>query len=129
MALSSIYQALCFILSDRMDEVEWGAFSGQEWDAFGKRAQLERVAPLIHKKLKELGRPPDVPESVLTNLAQAYYKSSAFNRVLFVELERSPGVVSSRPAKGDRFERRGPGGHGVSGSQPAPDGRSGFIGP
>ena len=88
MPQSSIYQALCFILSDRFDAVDWGAFSKQEWDAYIKRAQAEGVAPMVHKKLKEHGLLPGLPGSIRDVLAQAYYRSLAFNQVLLIELER-----------------------------------------
>jgi hypothetical protein len=85
---STIYQALCFILSDRLEAVDLGAFTQREWDALGKRALAEGVGPLVHKKLKEGGWLPGLPGSTREALAQSYYKSSAFNQVLFVELER-----------------------------------------
>jgi len=85
-----IYQALCKVLTDRADQVDWSAYQAQEWLYFTQRATAEGIAPLIYWKFKHK---PEVfqtlaPASIYSLLQAEYYRNLARNQVLFAELER-----------------------------------------
>jgi len=84
-----IYSALCMTLSERIDQVDWGTFSEDDWARFANMANAEGVAPLIHWTFKhEDISGIDIPTKVKTKLMAAYYNTTAQNQVMFQELER-----------------------------------------
>ncbi len=85
---AEIYRALCLVLSERMEQVDWGAYTPQEWALFARMAEAEGVAPLIHYTFQGAGYPAGIPDETRQSLALAYYSTAAHNALLFRELER-----------------------------------------
>ena len=84
-----IYSALCWTLSERIDQVDWESFSEDDWSRFGNMAITEGVAPLIHWTFKhEDTFGIEIPTTVKAQLMAAYYNTTAQNQVMFKELER-----------------------------------------
>ena len=84
-----IYSALCWTLSERIDQVDWESFSEDDWSRFGNMAIAEGVAPLIHWTFKhEDTSRIEIPTTVKAQLMAAYYNTTAQNQVMFQELER-----------------------------------------
>ncbi|GAB4524424.1 MAG: hypothetical protein Fur0018_07970 [Anaerolineales bacterium] len=46
-----VYRALCYVLSDRADQVDWEAFTADDWCILKPMAETEGVAPLVWWKL------------------------------------------------------------------------------
>lgn len=98
-----VYHALCCILSDRVEQVDWGRFSADDWQILPPMAEAEGVAPLIYWKLKmqngetKQGKNNGETDStaiaqylnaVQKQLAASYYKTAAYNAMLMRELQR-----------------------------------------
>jgi hypothetical protein len=81
-----IYQSLCYVLSDRADQVAWDEFTPADWDLFSQMADREGVAPLMYWKLKD--SPVAVPPSTFNFLRSTYYQTLAQNTLMYQELER-----------------------------------------
>jgi hypothetical protein len=81
-----IYQSLCYVLSDRANQVAWDEFTPADWDLFSQMADREGVAPLMYWKLKD--SPVQVPNSTFNLLRSTYYQTLARNTLMYQELER-----------------------------------------
>lgn len=83
-----LYQALCRALSDRASEVDWGEFGASDWQAFVAMARLESVAPMLYWTVRRGGLPAGAPPEAMAALGESYYASTAYNVLLFDELDR-----------------------------------------
>jgi hypothetical protein len=81
-----IYRSLCYILSERIDQIGWDEFTPADWDLFPQMAEREGVAPLMYWKLKDSS--VDVPLSTFNLLRSTYYQTLARNTLMYLELER-----------------------------------------
>jgi hypothetical protein len=81
-----IYQSLCYVLSDRANQVAWDDYSPADWDLFAQMADREGVAPLMYWKLKD--SPVAVPPSTFNFLRSTYYQTLAQNTLMYQELGR-----------------------------------------
>jgi hypothetical protein len=81
-----IYQTLCYLLSERADQVPWDEYTPADWDLFYQMADREGVAPLMYWKLKDSS--VAVPPSTLSLLRSTYYQTLAQNTLMYQELER-----------------------------------------
>jgi len=97
--MNTTYTALCKLLSGRGEQVDWAAFSPQEWNGFARRAEVEGVAPLVYAALRtgdgrqetENNRhpaTPNIPTAAWEQLKSSYYRTAGYNTLLFRELER-----------------------------------------
>jgi hypothetical protein len=101
-----VYQVLHFVLSNRVDQVDWGAFSSADWEHFTDMAQTEAVAPLVYTILNQVGvfnkhvisseKADDgaMPWVVKAELAKCYYHNAAFNAMLGNELDGILAVLT-----------------------------------
>ncbi|HBX71099.1 MAG TPA: hypothetical protein DEH25_17405 [Chloroflexi bacterium] len=108
---SLVYDAICKVLSERQEQVDWAQFGQAEWQLLASMAEAEGVGPLLYWKLKAVGsgqcvvESPDTPASGWRNehnggvlalmpaavwkfLQTSYYKTAARNAVLLGELDR-----------------------------------------
>jgi hypothetical protein len=81
-----IYRSLCYVLSDRVDQIAWDEFAPTDWELFSQMAEREGVAPLMYWKLKD--SPVEVPPSTFNFLRSTYYQTLAQNTLMYQELER-----------------------------------------
>ena len=87
-----VYRALCYALSDRATQVDWDAFTADDWRILPPMAEAEGVAPLMYAALRAMcearSAKCDVPEGVSAQLKAGYYRTAAHNALLLRELER-----------------------------------------
>jgi hypothetical protein len=81
-----IYRSLCYVLSDRADQIAWDEFTPADWELFPQMAEREGVAPLMYWKLKDSS--VDVPSLTFNLLRSTYYQTLARNTLMYRELER-----------------------------------------
>jgi hypothetical protein len=81
-----VYEALCYALSKRREQVDWESFTPRHWKLLERMAQNEGVAPLLYWNLKDSDLP--VPEETFQYLQGEYYKTYARNTLLYQELGR-----------------------------------------
>ena len=81
-----VYAAICYTLSERRDQVDWGSFTPRHWKLLERMAQNEGVAPLMYWNFKDSALP--VPEQTFKYLQGEYYKTYARNTLLYQELGR-----------------------------------------
>jgi hypothetical protein len=81
-----IYRSLCYVLSERADQVAWHEFTPPDWELFSAMADREGVSPLMYWKLKD--SPVEVPPSTFNLLRSTYYQTLAQNTLMYQELER-----------------------------------------
>jgi hypothetical protein len=81
-----IYQSLCYVLSDRADQIGWDEFTPADWELFSQMAGREGVAPLMYWKLRDT--PVAVPPSTFSLLRSTYYQTLAQNTLMYQELDR-----------------------------------------
>ncbi len=48
-----IYMDICYTLSERIDQVDWAAYTAKDWSVLARMAEAEGVAPLMYWKLKD----------------------------------------------------------------------------
>lgn len=83
-----VYRSLCYLLSQRGEQIDWHTFTPQDWQLFAAMAQNEGVAPLTHWQFRDGAYPAAMPGDVREKLANAYYKTLAHNTLLYEELTR-----------------------------------------
>jgi hypothetical protein len=86
-----IYESLCYVLSDRANQVHWDEYAPADWDLFHQMADREGVAPLMYWKLKD--SPVAVPHSTFDLLRSTYYQTLAQNTLMYQELGRILGAL------------------------------------
>jgi len=83
-----VYEALCKVITEQQEAVDWGAFGAAEWALLSEMARLEGVGPLLYWKYKKDRWPPGMPSSCCASLKHSYYNTLAQNMLLFQELDR-----------------------------------------
>ena len=100
LAQEALFVLLCWLLAedDNQDipslsqvimqpDITWDDLSTEDWSTLIEIAKGEGVAPLLYWRFNRLGTFP-IPEEFRKVLARAYYESTAFNSMLFEELQR-----------------------------------------
>lgn len=80
------YSALCLALSGRGSEIDWAAWSADEWQALGEMAVQEGVAPLLHWTWKHEGYPQGVPKLEKKRLAISFMQANVRQQAFFQEV-------------------------------------------
>ena len=88
MEYSDLYQVLCLTISGRAGQVDWSGWSVDAWSDFYDLAKAQGVAPLVYWTFKGDDWPDGSPREVHTRFTKAYYETSAYNQLLYRELER-----------------------------------------
>lgn len=91
-----IYIDICFTLSERIDQVDWAAYTPKDWSVLARMAEAEGVAPLMYWNLKDHRSADDqydvpgleVPLEIFHRLKASYYNTLAQNTLMYQELER-----------------------------------------
>lgn len=68
-------------------------FSLSDWDLVVKQSLKHRVAPLLHRHLKSLGRSPNIPPGIMGRLEQTYLETAGKNVRLFHELSKVLNIL------------------------------------
>ncbi len=58
-----VFDAICKVLSDRADQVDWADFSPADWQLLPQMARMERVGPLLYWYFSGKGTPHSPPTS------------------------------------------------------------------
>lgn len=81
-------QCLSAVLAGKPEQVNWSAFTRQDWQQFLQTAHQHRVSPLLWYTLQAGGWPDAVPTQVRNALHMAFYQTTAQNTLLYQELAR-----------------------------------------
>jgi hypothetical protein len=79
---------LCLLLSERGEQVDWGALSPDQWRTLGVLALEHGVAPLAYRCFETQGWPVGSPSGFQQALLDASYQSAAHNATLYHELDQ-----------------------------------------
>lgn len=92
-----VYRSLCYLLSQRGEQIAWHSFTPQDWQLLAKMAVNEGVAPLVYWQYRHSRFPAAMPAAVRETVTNAYYKTLAHNTILYEELQR---ILSAFEAAG-----------------------------
>jgi hypothetical protein len=79
---------LCQALAGRPDQADWSALSPGEWEKLVVSAKQHGVAPLLYHALHATDVPIPIPSPLWQTLQQEYYLTTAYNTLLYGELNR-----------------------------------------
>ena len=83
-----VYDAICKVLSDRQEQVDWELFIKDEWQLLPHMAKTEGVGPLLYWRFKNENWPEGIPKETAAALMGQYYSTLGKNTLLFRELDR-----------------------------------------
>ncbi len=82
-----VFDAITKALTDRASEVDWPAFTPDDWRLLTIMAKTEGVAPLLYNAFKGFNV-QTLNVGTFNVLQKEYYSTAAYNALLFSELER-----------------------------------------
>lgn len=90
-------QCLSTVLARKPEQIDWTAFTAQDWQQFVRTAHMHGVAPLLWYTLNDMGWPDAIPSQVRNALHMAFYQTTAQNTLLYQELERILDALQDIP--------------------------------
>ncbi|MCI0521482.1 MAG: nucleotidyltransferase family protein [Chloroflexi bacterium] len=92
---AEIYQTLCFCISQRAGQVDWGDYAAADWERLAACAETQGVAPLLYQALRHQAALANAPREAQQSLSRSYYQTTASNQLALAELERGLSALEA----------------------------------
>lgn len=94
--LPAIQRALCALLIDRADAIDWAAFTPADWQQFIPIVQAEGVLALVWWSLSATGCPHAVPDQIRHALQLGAYQALAQSMLMYEALDQIAAALPTQ---------------------------------